>query len=74
MRLHFRFVGGPHDGKTLPVPSPIKPGMELYVRREEPYLPGARYVLEPDGVFRFAPEGMTGPSAAADESVCTNRE
>lgn len=53
MRLHFRFLGGPQNGKTLPVPSPVALGMEISVRPEEPYLPCAQYRLAEDGTFRF---------------------
>ena len=57
MRLHFRFIGGPQDGKTLPVPSPVELGMEISVRPEEPYLPCATYRLDEGGFFRFVEHG-----------------
>ena len=68
MRLHIRFIGGPHDGKTLPVPSPVTIGMEISVRPEEPYLPCALYVLEDDGSFHYTEaENVVHPS---DELQC----
>jgi hypothetical protein len=56
MRLHFRFIGGPQDGKTLAVPSPVQVGMEISVRPEEPYLPCALYRLDDSGEFHFVDE------------------
>ncbi|QOV90740.1 hypothetical protein [Humisphaera borealis] len=67
MRLHFRFIGGPQDGKTLPVPSPVTGGMEISVRPVEPYLPCATYTLGDDGFFRFSAVDLTD---ATDDLEC----
>lgn len=71
MRLHFRFLGGPQDGKTFPVPSPVTLGMEVAVRPEEPYLPSALYRLAEDGVFRFVDDAECDREESAEEVLPT---
>ena len=71
MRLHFRFVGGPQDGRILAVPSPVSVGMEVSVRPEEPYLPCSPYRLTKDGVFRYI-ESPEDDLESALEPCATN--
>ncbi len=51
MHHRIRFVGGPQDGKTLEVPGPVSPGLDLLVRPPEPFLPWDPYRLGEDGRF-----------------------
>jgi hypothetical protein len=65
MEQTFPFVGGPYDGRNLNVPGPTQAGLELRVYPVEPWVPGASYLLDEKGFFRYA---NGGPEEPADRS------
>lgn len=49
----YEFVGGPHDGRRLPVIPPPQAGLELVVHTVGLLIPAEFYVLRADGRFHY---------------------
>jgi len=63
----YEFVGGPYDGRRLPVVPPPEAGVELMVHTVGQPIPAEFYVLGDDGRFHYnAPPPLShGPFAVA---------